>query len=320
MHGDPHPRSVHRANPEGGLAVLTRQALAGPALARQAIVRHALSRRALTAPAPAGQHAQRPSARGRAWRSAAAHQHRRPGASAPAPRRPQRLVQSAMTGLGVLIIVSIVGLSGFFIVAEERRGHGGESTARDSAVPALGSRDSDPRPLTQREVFGDAEIRLAPGAAPYRVTMTHLDTDCAAATTGALGALLAGQGCAQVVRARLTAPYGGYQVTAGVFNLAREQDAALATEQAGPLVESGRGSFATLGGTASAIADGAQPLAQVGWHSRGHYLLYCVIARPDGQLVADDDPYAARITADLIERYLGEDVLDRRQTPPWLGP
>jgi hypothetical protein len=231
------------------------------------------------------------------------------------------MVQAAMSGLGALIMVSIVGLSAFFIVAEERRGHGGASTAPTGA--ALGSRDLDPRPLTQREVFGDQEIRLSAGAAPYRVTMTHLDTDCSTATTGALGALLADQGCDQVVRARLTAPFGGYQVTAGVFNLAREQDAALVTEQAGRLVESGRGNFATLGGpvAGASAAPGPggippQPLTQAGWRDRGHYLLYCVIARPDGQLVTDDDPYAARITADLVERYLSEDVLAARESGP----
>jgi hypothetical protein len=54
----------------------------------------------------------------------------------------------------------------------------------------------------------------------------------------------------------------------------------------------------------------------VGWQSRGHYLLYSAVARPDGQLVADDDPYAAQITAELVQQYLGERVIGARTLDP----
>jgi hypothetical protein len=144
--------------------------------------------------------------------------------------------------------------------------------------------------------------------------MTHSDSECRIATTGELGALLDDHGCDQVIRARLTAPYGGYQVTTGIFNLADENGAARVSELTGTLVETGRGTFASLGGAAGDPL--TEPLAQVGWHSRGHYLLYCVIARPDGQLVTDDDPYSARITAELVEQYLGEQVIGGRTLDP----
>jgi hypothetical protein len=219
-----------------------------------------------------------------------------------------------MSGLGAAIIVSIVGLSAFFIIADER--HGFDDSAAPPAVSAaaIGSRELDAKPLSQGEVFPQQEIRLVSGAAPYRVTMTHIDTDCPVATIGELGALLREHGCSQVVRAGLTAPFGGYQVTAGVFNLAEESGATLVAEKTGPLVENGRGSFAAMGGLASDPL--AEPMAQVGWHPRGHFLLYCVIARPDGRLVADDDPYAERITADLIERYLDETIIEDRAGQP----
>ena len=48
------------------------------------------------------------------------------------------------------------------------------------------------------------------------------------------------------------------------------------------------------------------------WHENGHFLLYAVIARPDGQVVHDDDPYARQITVDLIESYLNGQVLTKR--------
>ena len=314
MPGDPHPRSAHRAKPEGGLAVLTRQALAGPALARQALARQGLTRQATP------QHRQTRAAQTRA---AHAHAHAAPpqrprrGPWRRVSRRPQeaqRALQTLMSGLGAAIIVSIVGLSAFFIIADERHRFGDSAAPPAVSSAAIGSRELDAKPLSQGEVFPQQEIRLVSGAAPYRVTMTHIDTDCQIATTGELGALLGEHGCSQVVRAGLTAPFGGYQVTAGVFNLAEEVGATQVADEAGVLVENGRGSFAAMGGLGSDPL--AEPLAQVGWHHRGHFLLYCVIARPDGQLVADDDPYAERITADLIERYLDETIIGNRAGQP----
>ena len=139
--------------------------------------------------------------------------------------------------------------------------------------------------------------------------MTHIDGDCRSATTGALGQVLRDEGCNQVVRAALTAPYDGYEVTAGVVNLADASAAAEVDGRLRRLVETGDGSFTSLG------VDPAMPTTtQVGWHALGHYLLYCVIIRTDGRLVTADDPYAARITAELVDSYLGESVLTRRQS------
>jgi hypothetical protein len=220
-----------------------------------------------------------------------------------------------MSGLGALIVTSIVGLSAFFIVADELRGPGGESAAPPGvSTPGISSRTVDAAPLTQDELFPGPEIRLSAGGAPYRVTMTHIDTECRFATTGELGALLHDHGCSQMVRASMIAPLGGYQVTAGIFNLADESGATLVSDRIGALVESGRGSFTPLGGLGGNPL--AEPLAQVGWQHRGHFLLYCVIVRPDGELVADNDPYAQRITGELIEQYLAGEVLGARTLDP----
>ncbi|MEU8232899.1 hypothetical protein AB0C12_25255 [Actinoplanes sp. NPDC048967] len=242
------------------------------------------------------------------WPAPAAHQRHTPQRRA--PREPQQALQTLLRGLAALIVLAIVGLSAFFIIAEQRRGDGRESAATPGSEPGIASRAVDAEPLTQHEVFPEPAVRLATGDTGYRVDLTHSDSVCRTATTGDLGALLDDYGCEHVVRARMLAPYGGYQVTAGVFNLADEQGAAQVSELTGTLVENGRGTFAMLGGATGDPL--GEPLAQVGWHSRGHYLLYCVIARPDGQLVTDDDPYAARITAELVERYLGEQVIGKR--------
>ncbi|GAA3910812.1 hypothetical protein [Actinoplanes auranticolor] len=246
------------------------------------------------------------------WPAAATHQ--RHALQRRVPREPQQALQTVMRGLAALIVLAIVGLSAFFIVAEQRRGNGRDSVALPGSEPRITSRAVDPEPLTQHEVFPEPTVRLAAGDAGYPVQLTHSDTVCRTATVGELGGLLDDYGCDHVVRARLAAPHGGYLVTAGVFNLADDSGAAQVSELAGTLVENGRGTFTMLGGSAGDPL--GEPLAQVGWHSRGHYLLYCVIARPDGQLVADDDPYAARITTELVERYLGAQVIGARTLDP----
>jgi hypothetical protein len=221
-----------------------------------------------------------------------------------------------MSGLGALIMMGVCGLSGFFIIADERRGHGAEAAEVATIRPAvavrdLGSRRADPLPLRVDEVFGQPEIAIVPGAEPYRVRMTHIDTDCHTATTGNLGDLLDRHGCSQVVRASMVAPIDDYLVTAGVFNLTDEAGATSVSAKIKPFVDGGRGSF---GGLAVGLGGEpvAQPAAQVGWHTRGHYLVYCVIVRPDGEAVRAGDPYAQRIVFDLIESYLRDEVLARR--------
>ncbi|AGL14469.1 hypothetical protein [Actinoplanes sp. N902-109] len=231
--------------------------------------------------------------------------------AAPPPREPEQALHVILTGLAALIVTSIVVLVGFFVVAEERRGQSGGSAAAPAylAPAAINSRAADPQPLTRQEVFPTGEIRLV-AATPYRVTGTHLDSDCARAATGELADLLTEHGCNQIVRATMTAPYGGYRVTAGIFNLTDDTGAAAAAERAGTLIETGRGGFATIDSAGSVPP--ATPPAQAGWQARGHYLLFCLISRPDGGVVSDDDPYADRITADLIQQYLTDDVIALR--------
>ena len=222
-------------------------------------------------------------------------------------------MHALMSGLGAVIVLALCGLSGFVVVADERRDHGAEAAGRDTAAEArIDTRAADARPLSIAEVFPGGHLRVAGAGGPYAIGTTHRDADCPIAATGLLGPVLAANRCNQVVRAAITAPYGGYPVTAGILNLPDAATAAQVAEQARRLVEAGQGTFAALATVGSPIAPPAQPLAQVGWYERGHYLLYCVISRPDGQVVRDDDPYAARIIRDLLKSYLGEQVVGRR--------
>jgi hypothetical protein len=225
-------------------------------------------------------------------------------------------MQLLMTGLGALIMVAICGLSLFFIIADADRGYRTTTNPKPVGVRDITSQRVDAEPLSLEEVFPDPEIKLVPGAAPYLIEMTHIDTDCDIATTGALGTLLKAHGCTQVVRASMTAPYGGYRVTAGVFNFGYQRDATLIGDLAGKHVEAGDGSFAAMATGLPGVDPAIQPMSQVGWHNSGHFLVYCVIARPDGQVVRDDDPYARRIAADLVESYLGGTVIGKRTLSP----
>ena len=269
-------RSARRAVPDG-LALLVRQAVAPPG----GLHRH-----------PPARSPRRRSA----TRAADAH----------------RTMQLIMSGLGAVIMLGICGLGGFFIVADERRGQSAPATGAPSAAVPYGilNRQVDPQPLSLTEVFPTGEVRLRSGDAPYRTPLTNVDAKCDIATIGAIGPMLVGHGCSQVVRAAMVAPYGGYEVTAGIFNLADADGAAQVGGQIRRLVETGDGTFAPLGGPAG--VDPMGPQTQVGWHERGHYLVYCVISRPDGAAMAVDDQYAARITADLLDSYLSSQVVGAR--------
>jgi hypothetical protein len=232
------------------------------------------------------------------------------------PVSPQGAAQFLTKGLATLIVLGVTGLIAFFIVADERRGVPAEASTTPEAAQAdgqLSTRAGDPAPLTLQEVFPDDEqVHPPAGTPPYRITMTHIDSDCRIAAYGTLGGLLADHGCSQVVRASLTAPYGDYQVTTGLFNLADAAGATALDDQLRHLVETGDGSFAAMATGEPGADPTVPPASQVGWRSRGHYLLYCVITRPGGAVVPNDDPNAGRITADLVDDYLDAGVLGRR--------
>jgi hypothetical protein len=252
-------------------------------------------------------------------------QHRHPPVRPRLPqvtlKEPQRTMHLVMTGIGAVIMLGICGLSSFFVIVDERRGLGAEDTgtvvaAQADTQYAISSRRLDPQPLSQSEVFSATRIQLESGSDPYLVALTHIDTDCDSAGTGALGELLATAGCTQVVRASMASPYGDYQVTAGLFNLVDEGAAKRVAGQVHALVETGEGSFASMAAGAAPGQDPRdRPDSYVAWHEHGHFLVFCVVSRPDGVKVSAEDPYARRITKDLLDAYLSEEILGVRERP-----
>jgi hypothetical protein len=221
-------------------------------------------------------------------------------------------------GLGTLVLLAVCGLSTVLVVMDERQGLAGRTgpPPASTALPRdISSRQVDPAPLTVTEVFPTPELRIGPEEEPYRVLKTEAIDDCRTAVTGDLGPLLHRLGCDQVVRGTLRPPDGAYLATAGVFNLPDSADALRAHRDAKPVIEAQRGRFhGMVAGT------GTEPVmlssAQVGWHVRGHYLVYGVIARADGAPIAADDPIARQILYDLVQLHLRDEVLGRRASLP----
>ncbi len=193
----------------------------------------------------------------------------------------------------------------------------------DAAEPTtlprdISSRDVDPEPLTIAEVFPGKEIVINVDESAYRVLKTQASKNCATAASDELHALLTEVGCSQVVRGTLRSPSGIYLMTAGIFNLADAAGAESAHDRTKSIIDNRKGGFQGLiaGSGTDAIV---LPSAQVGWHVRGHYLVYCVIAKADGTPIGENDPFARQSLSDVIESYLRGRILESRATTP-IGP
>jgi hypothetical protein len=198
-------------------------------------------------------------------------------------------------------VLGIVVMMAVLIVADERRAPAPADPATAETDQRLASRETDPAPLSETEVF-------PAGSAAYRTARSAVTADCALAATGALRFTLRRYGCSQAVRAALTVPYADYKVTAGVLNLDDAPGAAAAGAQVHTLVETGDGGFTSLDGTETT------PGTPVGWRTRGHYLMYCVITGPGGEPLPAADSQVRRITTELLDTHLSETVLSRRAT------
>jgi hypothetical protein len=230
-----------------------------------------------------------------------------------------RVWRAALSGLAVISLLAVCGLGSYFIVQDERQGRDAQASEPNvvpTAVPRdISSREVDPAPLTAKEVFPTAQIRINPNEPPYQVLKSQAAKECKDAVDGKIRSLLSDLGCSQVVRATLRNPTKAYLVTSGVFNLDSAEGADWAYKQIKPMVDKEQGRFQGMvagKGTESV----ALSSAHVGWDIRGHFLVYAVIARADGKAFAQADPYAKQIMYDLIELHLRQGILEKRATKP----
>ncbi|WP_144022472.1 hypothetical protein [Asanoa hainanensis] len=215
----------------------------------------------------------------------------------------------------VLTALAVLALCGFgtYLVAGDDPPVA-EATGQPAAATVLReltSRADDPRPLTAAEVFPGAVVVAGPAGGRYAVLRVQALERCAVAAEGEVVTLLAAAGCNQVVRATLRSPDGDYAVTAGLLNLADADGAETVRGGIKTVLddESGRLSGLPAGRGTGGLA---RDTAQLGWHARGHFLAYAVIARTDGDRIYPDDPSARQVLSDLIEQHLRTRVLDRR--------
>jgi hypothetical protein len=224
-----------------------------------------------------------------------------------------------VAALGVVLVFATCGAFSYRLVQDELDGRNAQADIGDpdATVPRdISSREVDPEPLTVEEVFPDDEIVINPAEPPYRVLTTEQSEDCGVAAADDLAALLDELGCSQVVRATLRSPTEAYLITGGVLNLATEDGADRAYGDIKPLIEDGSGRFLGL-----LAGEGTEPIVLSEtvaiWDFRGHYLMYTLIARADGEEFSQaDNRYADLIGWDVIEVHLRGTVLEQRATQP----
>jgi hypothetical protein len=228
-------------------------------------------------------------------------------AAVAAPDRRRRTLTVILATVLVLVIVA-AGL----LIFLHYRSNSPSASGQPSAVPsAIANRTVDATPLTAAEVFGRTLIRSSAAGGSYQVVKSVAEPTCANAAAGTIATALTAAGCNQAVRATMMSPDQQYVITAGVLNIST---AAAATRLAQTLqsdISSGKGRLNGLdaGGTTTAIAT-AQ--ARVAWDTRGHYLIYSVIAGAGGKAVASTDSRIPLIITDVVENYLGDSVVGAR--------
>jgi hypothetical protein len=184
-----------------------------------------------------------------------------------------------------------------------------EPTGAPEVVDPIASRATDTAPITVEELFGANEFTPAGATGAYQVLETEELANCADAGLDELAEILADADCTQTVRATLINPDGEYAATAGVLNLA---DAA-ESESLRAAIDAGlEGGFAALrtDGEAEALGRAA---TMVGYNTYGHYLMYVVIGRTDGEPIEDADEPVRAIVGDLVDVWFIDQLNPRRE-------
>jgi hypothetical protein len=215
-----------------------------------------------------------------------------------------------LSTVGLVVVLAVCGLGGYFMINDDRGRPAAPSDAKINAIKArdISTRDVDPAPLTEQEVFPAAQITA--GAASYQVLKTQAG-DCPSAATDDLAKLLTQLGCSQVVRGTLKSQDGQFLITAGIFNLKDEASANQAYEQIKPALDAQKGRFTGL-----PAGDGTEAIVRapttLGWHPRGHFLAYCIVARADSKPIDANDSASKQVISDLVEAHLRDTVIGAR--------
>ncbi|MEU4566729.1 hypothetical protein [Micromonospora sp. NPDC023956] len=239
-----------------------------------------------------------------------------------------RLWQAVVGGAAVLVLLAICGLGTAAVLLEREStpvpqspptAQPGAARTEDPVRTDLDSRDTDPLPLTAKEVFPRQRLVVGDSRSPYEVLKTQSSASCAVAASEDLGDLLVQLGCSQVVRGTVRSPDGAYLATAGLFNLPDRATAERVRERVREILQQRRGRFLALEAD-SRTEVLATAAARVAWQVRGHYVTYSLVVRADGQPVEASDPKAKQVLHDMTQLHLDKGVLERRADGDLLQP
>jgi len=250
-------------------------------------------------------------------------------ASRPLRRAAQRARRRTRWWLVALAVVSALAVAGAcaagaFIVLREGEPNPSASSAEPAAdhsssvddpgaapevVDPIASRATDTAPISVEELFGADSITPAGGTGAYEVLETEELSNCADAGLDELADLLDDADCSQTVRATLINPDGEYAATAGVLNLA---DAAEADSLRAAIEAGLEGGFAALR-TDGEAAELGRAATMVGYNTYGHYLMYVVIGRTDGEPIEQASDPVRAIVGDLVDVWFIDQLNPRRE-------
>lgn len=220
-----------------------------------------------------------------------------------------------IAGVATLALLAVCGLFSWRVIQDELAGNA-EAQAGPSGNPTrdISTREADPEPLTEEEVFPAEEVTIAESERPYRVLGTEVSEDCTVTAADELAALIEELDCSQVVRGTLQSPNEDYLITTGLLNLGTRDEAEHAYEEIKTLVADQTGRFVGM-----LAGDGTEPImiseTKLGWDFRGHYLIFAVIAKADGTtFTSEDEQYAKLIIWDMVELHMRTGVLETRVT------
>lgn len=248
------------------------------------------------------------------------------GPPPPPPKSGSKTWLAVLAGVVVLAVLSACGIGGYFLIqddSDQKPTANSSSSAApensksgsDDPEPSesasddvdIDSRATDPEPLTVEELFGTPTVDVPSGK--YPVVKTEELKSCKGAVTGPqLGTKLTALGCTQVVRAALNSPANRYGITAGVFNLARDNGSEVTS-----IIKNQKGDafLGLVGPGASAVIN--QATSMMYWQPIGHYLVFVVIVRGDRKAVVQTDAAVKQIGNDILLTYLGTLLQKREQ-------
>ncbi|MFC4333704.1 hypothetical protein [Salininema proteolyticum] len=225
-------------------------------------------------------------------------------------------------------LVAVAGcIAGSYVVLSENESapaepppaQAGDSAAEEEAeepvkeepeevVDPILARSTDSEPITAAELFGVDELRPSDTDRSYRVLGRDEMKTCSDAAMGDLADVIAETDCAQTVRATVASFDGEYAVTVGAMNLASEAEAESVTAELSEGLEGGFAAF-RAGGESAELG---RSDTMAGYNTYGHFLLYAVVGRSDGEAVNAKTQAVEAIVHDLVDTWLVEQLHPRR--------